>query len=32
VLDDPDRTATPGNPVALAYDPARITVFRQGAA
>jgi ABC-type Fe3+/spermidine/putrescine transport system ATPase subunit len=32
VLDDPDRATTPGNPVALAYHPARITVFRQGAA
>ena len=32
VLDDPDRRATPGSPVALAYQPARVTVFRQGAA
>jgi len=32
VLDDPDRATTPGNAVALAYHPARVTVFRQGAA
>jgi len=31
VLDDPDSRATPGSPIALAYDPARLTVFRSGA-
>jgi len=31
VLDDPDSRATPGAPIMLAYDPARLTVFRVGA-
>ena len=31
VLDAPDSRATPGSPIMLAYDPARLTVFRVGA-
>ena len=31
VLDDPESRATPGSQVVLAYDPARLTVFRSGA-
>ena len=31
VLDDPAGRAKPGSPIVLAYDPARVTVFRQGA-
>jgi ABC-type Fe3+/spermidine/putrescine transport system ATPase subunit len=30
VLDDPAASAVPGSRILLAYDPARITVFRQG--
>jgi ABC-type Fe3+/spermidine/putrescine transport system ATPase subunit len=28
VLDDPHSRATPGSPIVLAYDPARLTIFR----
>jgi iron(III) transport system ATP-binding protein len=31
VLDDPNSRAIPGSPIVLAYDPARLTVFRTGA-
>ncbi|MBI3372114.1 MAG: ABC transporter ATP-binding protein [Betaproteobacteria bacterium] len=31
VLDDPVAGAAPGSRIALAYDPARVTVFREGA-
>ena len=30
VLDDPAVAASPGSPIVLVYDPARVTVFRQG--